>query len=647
MTPQQLAAPVALAWALFQLAVARLVILDPTLTRAVHLAFALVLAYLLFPLKRGGPEPNPKFSWAPALLAAGLALYLVLDWQGLAARSGRPLLRDLVIGGALVVALLEATRRSIGPALPIIALAFSAYVFAGPRLPGPLAFPGASFSRYVDQISLSTEGIYGIPLDVSASTVFLFVLLGGILEKNGAGRFFTESALSLLGGFKGGPAKAAVVSSGLTGLVSGSSISNIVTTGTFTIPLMKETGFPAKKAAATEVAASTDGQLMPPVMGAAAFIIAEYVNLPYLEVVKAALIPALLSYGALFLVTHLEASKLGMSGLPKEKRPQLMPLLKTGFHHLIPLMVLGWELVVLRHSPKLSAFNAILVLAGLLLGMEVFKAVRSGRPFWRGALEAGRILGQGMVRGATNMVPVALATAAAGIIVGVVGLGLGGMLTAWVEQLSGGLLLPLLLITAVASLLLGMGLPTTATYIVMASLTAPIIVELGLQEGWAIPLLAAHLFCFYFGILADDTPPVGLASYAAAAIAKSDPIATGLQAFWYDLRTAIIPFMFVLNPELILHGIDSWGHAAWIFLRSLLGAFAFTALLQNYVITDNKWAERPFLVLATLSLMHPYWGERFGLPDLTLVGLIACVVVWGIQYRRVGTCSVACGSEGP
>ncbi|MDT8446408.1 MAG: TRAP transporter permease [bacterium] len=638
-----LAWPLALGWAAFQLAVARWVILDPTLTRSVHLAFALALAFVSLPYGRRANRPDPRWSWVVATVAALLALYLVLDWEGLSARAGLPLSRDLWIGGLLVLVLLEATRRAIGPALPLIAGFFSVYVFLGPYLPGPLSFPGASLPRYLNQVALSTEGIYGIPLDVSASTVFLFVLLGGILERCGAGEFFTQTALALLGRFKGGPAKAAVVSSGLTGLVSGSSISNIVTTGTFTIPLMKRSGFPAKKAAAIEVAASTDGQLMPPVMGAAAFIIAEYVNLPYLEVVKAALIPALLSYGALFYVTHLEASKLGMKGLAKADRPVLWPLLKAGWHHLIPLAVLAWELVVLRHSPKLAAFNAILTLAGLLLGMMLFQAKVQRRSLWSGLADTGRILGEGMVRGAVNMVPVALATAAAGILIGTVGLGLGGMLTSWVEQLSGGQLLPLLAITAVASLLLGMGLPTTATYIVMASLTAPIIVTLGQQEGWAIPLMAAHLFCFYFGILADDTPPVGLASYAAAAIAKSDPIATGLQAFYYDLRTVIIPFMFVLNPELILHGITSWTQGLWILGRSLLGALAFTSLLQNYLITDNRWPERPMLLLGALTLMHPTIFKFWGLGNATLLGLLALVIAWGMQYRRVGTCSVDCG----
>ncbi|OGG94999.1 MAG: C4-dicarboxylate ABC transporter [Candidatus Lambdaproteobacteria bacterium RIFOXYD2_FULL_50_16] len=622
---------VALAWAGFQLSVARFVLLDPVITRSVHLSFALGLAYLSLSPRRGH---RPVSFWALlfALFSAGLALYLVLDQEGMSARSGLPNWLDLMVGMALFLMLLEATRRSIGPALPGFALLFTAYVFLGPWLPGPLAFKGVGVSRFFSQITLSTEGIYGLPLDVSASTVFLFVLLGGLLERAGAGEFFTQIALSLLGGFKGGPAKAAVVSSGMTGLVSGSSIGNIVTTGTFTIPLMIRAGFPPKKAAAVEVAASTDGQLMPPVMGAAAFIIAEYVNLPYLEVAKAALIPALLSYFALFFVVHLEADKLGMKGLKRSERPAFLPLLRAGYLHLIPLLVLGFELVVLRHSPKYAAFTAIFCLLVLLFWREWRQthSLRAALANW------AKVSGAGMIQGSKNMIPVALATASAGIIVGIVGMGLGGMITGWVESLSGGMLIPMLAITAIASLILGMGLPTTATYIVMASLTAPIIVTLGAQAGWAIPLLAAHLFCFYFGILADDTPPVGLASYAAAAIAKTEPIATGLQAFWYHLRTIIIPFMFVLNPELILVGVDSWQDALWIGARASLGSLAFASLLQGWLFKKNQLWQAPFLGFSALTLFHPLIWAGWGLSEIqaTGAGLLAFGLVPLYQWLR-------------
>jgi TRAP transporter 4TM/12TM fusion protein len=407
--------------------------------------------------------------------------------------------------------LMEASRRVIGPALAIIAGFFCLYAFFGPYMPDVIAFKGVSLGRFMGQITMSTEGIYGIPLDVSATIVFLFVLFGAMLEKAGAGHYFIQIALSLLGGFKGGPAKAAVMGSGLTGLVSGSSIANIVTTGTFTIPLMKKVGYPAKKAAAVEVAASTDGQLAPPIMGAAAFIIAEYVNVPYVEVIKAAAIPAFASYAALFYITHIEASKLGLRGLSRAELPTFFKTLLSGAHFLVPLFMLLYELIVVRHSPELSAFNAIWVMAIIMLFQNPVKAYFNKEPIGEAFKLSIVQIFSAMATGARNMCAVALATAAAGIIVGVVAMGLGGLITEVIGVLSGDNIFLLLIITAVASLIIGMGLPTTATYIVMASLTAPVIVGVGEGMGFVVPLMAAHLFCFYFGILADDTPPVGLA----------------------------------------------------------------------------------------------------------------------------------------
>ncbi len=607
---------IAICWALFQLALTSFLILNSTYVRAIHLAFAMSLVFLTIPFfkkpkKHLGflsvTDKIPLIDYAFAIIGAISALYIVLDYKGLALRSGSPLPRDLFFGLLLIIMLLEATRRSIGPALSLIAILFSIYAFLGPDMPDVLAYKGVTLDKYVSQLSLSTEGIYGIPLGVSASIVYLYVLLGAMLEKAGAGKFFIDLAISLLGKFKGGPAKASIVSSALTGLVSGSSIANIVTTGTFTIPLMKSVGYPATKAAATEVAASTDGQLMPPVMGAAAFIIAEYVNVPYVQVIKAAAIPAFVSYFALFFVTHLEASKLGMKGLPPEKIPSFKETLKKGFHYTIPIIMLVYELVVLRHSPELSAYRAILVLMVIMLIQEVVKAKKDNQDnyFVRGFKKTIHLIGEGFIGGSRNMIAVALATASAGIIVGLVNTGIGSMITEIVENLAHGNIFLLLTITAIASLLLGMGLPTTATYIVMASLTAPIIVEVGTKFGYFIPLMAAHLFCFYFGILADDTPPVGLASYAAAALADSDPIPTGLQGFLYDMRTAIIPFMFVFNPDLILHHINSWSLGILIFIMAVFAAFAFTSVLQGWLLTKNKWYEIPFLLAASLILFDP------------------------------------------
>ncbi|RMG94158.1 MAG: TRAP transporter permease, partial [Candidatus Dadabacteria bacterium] len=539
---------IALTWSLFQLSIASWLLLDSTYIRAIHLAFAFAIVFLSYPTLRrtvripgfrwlGEKRKIPWIDMALALAAVAAAVYIAWDYEGVSARIGIPSARDTLFGIALVIFLLEASRRVLGPAMPIIAGAFTLYAFFGPYMPDVIAFKGVSLDRYVSQISMSTEGIYGIPLDVSATVVFLFVLFGAMLEKAGGGRFFIDLAMSLLGRYKGGPAKAAVMSSGLTGLVSGSSIANVVTTGTFTIPLMKRVGYPPTKAAAIEVAASTDGQIMPPIMGAAAFIIAEYVNVPYLEVCKAAAIPAFASYATLFYLTHIEASKLGLKGLPKEELPSFFGTLLSGLHYLIPLFVLLYELIIPRHSPDLAAFRAILVLAAVMLLQHPVRAWREGGDVAAAFRRSGAEILNGLVAGARNMVSVAVATAAAGIIVGVVTMGLGGLITDVIDTLSRGNIYLMLAITAFASLIMGMGLPTTATYIVMAALTAPAIVQIAEWNGFFVPIIAAHLFCFYFGILADDTPPVGLAAYAAAAIAKSPPIPTGFQGFMYDIRT--------------------------------------------------------------------------------------------------------------
>ena len=634
---------IAFCWSLFQLSLSSFLLLDSTYIRAIHLAFAFLIVFLSYPTLRrdisipglqwlGKKHEIPVADILIAVLAALAALYIVIDYEGIANRVGRPNTRDLVCGIFLVIALLEAARRVIGPALPVIAIGFTGYAFLGPHMPAFLAFKGVSLSRYIGQISLTTEGIYGIPLDVSARIVFLFVLFGAMLDKAGAGKFFIDLAMSLLGRFKGGPAKAAVASSGLTGLVSGSSIANVVTTGTFTIPLMKKVGYPAQKAAAIEVAASTDGQIMPPIMGAAAFIIAEYVNIPYIEVCKAAAVPAFASYATLFYLTHIEASKLGLSGLPKADLPRFFKTLFSGLHFLIPLSVLLYELIIPRHSPDLAAFRAILVLAVIMLVQNPIRAKTLGGSISLGFRRGLQDIVNGMVAGARNMVSVAVATAAAGIIVGVVTMGLGGLITEIIGYLSRGNILLMLIITAFASLLIGMGLPTTATYIVMASLTAPVIVTLGTAQGFVVPLIAAHLFCFYFGILADDTPPVGLAAYAASAIAKSDPIATGIQGFMYDIRTAILPFMFIFNHDLLLWGIDSWPLGILIFVMTSIGAFAFASATQGWFVDRNRWYDIPLLLSVSALMFRPDYFARFVNLDNYYLVYIAGLTLWAIIY---------------
>ncbi len=645
---------IAVIWSLFQLSISSWLLLDSIAIRAIHLAFAMILLFLNIPFFKK-PRPFLKFlsarnhiSWNDYLcagLGAASALYLYYDWEGIAGRSGMPSTTDVVFGIILLVLLLEAARRALGPALSVIAITFSLYAYFGPYMPDILAFRGVSVNRYLSQITLSGEGIYGIPLDVSARVVFLYVLLGALLEKAGAGKFFIDLALCFLGRFKGGPAKAAVLASGFTGMVSGSSIANIVTTGTFTIPLMKKVGYPAKKAAAIEVAASTDGQLAPPIMGAAAFIIAEYVNVPYLAVVKAAAIPAFASYVALLYITHIEASKLGLRGLRKDELPILKETLMGGLHFLIPIGALLYELIYLRHSPDKSAFNAILWLLLVVFSKDMYDGRGTAGFVGKCLKKSFSTIYDGLASGAKNMVTVAVACASAGIIVGVVNMGIGGMITQIVEQLSGGNIYLMLIITAIASLLIGMGLPTTATYIVMASLTAPIIVQVGGLNDFIVPLMAAHLFCFYFGILADDTPPVGLASYAAAALARSDPIPTGIQGFMYDIRTSILPFMFIFNSDLILHNINSWPLGILIFIMACVGTCSFASATQGWFITKNKWYDLIILLFVTLIMFRPeLLANYLSLPNKYLAYPIGLVILGGfymLQKMRLGRTAAA------
>jgi TRAP transporter 4TM/12TM fusion protein len=636
---------VAASWSVFhlaQMAVPALQTINSDYLRAIHLTFAITLAFLTFPAikkhkTRGrwqflsAKNRLPIIDIALAVAAAAAAIYYAVDYVGIGTRQGVPNLRDIVFGVALIVLLLEATRRALGPAMATLAGLFIAYSFLGPYLPPIVAFRGVSLERLVGQLTLSQEGIYGLPLRVSAQTVFLFVLFGAMLEKTGGGHYFVQLSFSLLGRFRGGPAKAAVLASGLTGMVSGSSIANTVTTGTFTIPLMKRGGYPAVKAAAVEVAASTNGQLMPPVMGAAAFIIAEYCNMSYLEVVRAAIVPATISYLALIYITHIEASKLGLRGLPKEDLPRFGEVFLGGIHFLIPVAAL--VVMLLRgFSAHRAAFYAIVMLAATVLAKGVIEGLISRRGIVPAIRNRLGQLAHSLVTGGRAMIGVAIACAAAGIIVGVVSMGLGSRITAIVETLSQGNIFLILGVTALASLALGMGLPTTATYIVMASLIAEVIVKLAGDAGFEIPRVAAHLFCFYFGILADDTPPVGLAAYAAAAIARSDPIKTGIQGFTYDLRTAVLPFMFVFNTDLLLWNITAWWHIALIFATGTLAMMAFAALTLNWFRVRNRWYESALLVVSMLVLLRPqFYGDIVGnvaVPRAMLWEPLASKFVW-------------------
>ncbi len=676
---------ICLAWSLFQLYVAYQPI-DTVIARSWHLAFAIILVYLVYPAHKGDASSFwvrtvrkvwPSFAkgrsnrdYIPVIdiilgiVAAGAALYIWWDYEGIIMRQGLPTDLDVYMGVIMLVLLLEAARRSLGPALSILAMIFLAYCFLGPYMPDILRHRGIPLDFVINDMYLSTTGIFGVPLGVSASFVFLFVLFGSMLDKAGAGKYFIDVAFAGLGNRRGGPAKAAVLASGMNGMVSGSSIANTVTTGTFTIPLMKRVGLPAHKAGAVEVAASTNGQLMPPIMGAAAFIMAEIIGIPYLDVVRAAFIPAVISYIALIYVVHLEAMKLDLRVLPKSELPDFGKTFLRGIHYVVPLLILIFFLVILRRSAITSCLMAIqavtvimLVQRPIIAWLGIGAQRRAGNidaDFDVGAvMRAAFISGlhdiyEGLVSGARNMISVGAATATAGIIVGAVTItGLVGKFVTVIDALSMGNVYLMLVLTAVTSLILGMGLPTTANYILMATLTAPVIVQLGGDAGLVFPLIAAHLFVFYFGILADDTPPVGLAAYAAAAIARTDPIKTGIQGFTYDMRTAILPFVFLLNTELLMISgvtetgapiwIDSFIKIIWIFCVSLLAMFAFAAAMQGFFGDHCNWIERIFLFILCFVLFRPaVVGEPIGVMREIVqgVGVVLYFALFIIQKRR-------------
>ncbi len=625
---------IAALWSLFQLWIASPLpfafdfgIIVDVPARGIHLAFGLLLCFLIFPAsKKQAEKPLGAFDVILALLGCGAALYLFLGYDGLVRRDGIPLdikvlgfdfPFETVLGGVGIVLLLEAVRRSIGLPLVVVAGVFLIYSIFGQQMPDLISHRGVSLSRLISYQWLGGEAIFGIPIDVSVSFVFLFVLFGALLDKAGAGRYFLDLSFALVGRFRGGPAKAAILASGMTGVVSGSSIANVVTTGTFTIPVMRSIGMPATKAGAIEVAASTNGQLMPPVMGAAAFIIAELIGVSYFDVVKAAFIPAVVSYIALLYISHLESMKLGLKGMPKEDIPSLWQTFTGGLHFLIPIAALVYLLMVERWTAGSAVFYSIILTMIIIVVERVYHEVRSGEADTKQALKDGLTLVYGgMVSGARNMVNIAVAVAGAGIIVGAVSsTGLNNALVGVVETISGGNVYILLVLTAVLCLILGMGLPTTANYLVVASLLAGVLVELGEASGLVLPLIAVHLFVFYFGILADDTPPVCLAAFAAAAISRADPIKTGIQGFIYDMRTAILPFVFIFNPELLLVGVDNLWQGLMIFVVSLTAILMFGAATQGWLLVRSRWYETLILFAAVVMLFRPGFVMDFVHPE--------------------------------
>ena len=693
-------------WSMFQLWIAsplpfffNIGVFNSTEARSIHLAFAIFLSFTAFPaFKRSPKDYIPIQDWFFALVGAFAAGYIYIFYESISQRAGSPTTVDIVIAIIGMLILLEATRRALGPPLMVVAIVFLTYTFAGAYMPDVISHKGQSLYKVAAHQWLSTEGVFGVALGVSTSFVFLFVLFGSLLEKAGAGNYFIKTSFSLLGHMRGGPAKAAVVASATTGIISGSSIANVATTGVFTIPLMKRVGFPPEKAGAVEVAASTNGQLTPPVMGAAAFLMVEYVGISYLQVIKHAILPAIISYIALVYIVHLEACKANMKGLPRKversfiqglmsfivtiigicviglgvyygigwlkvalptaaiyivgvflfaayiallkyasrfpklsqditseemlELPEPGPTIKVGLYFLLPLTVLMWCLIVERFSPGLSAFWATVLMIFISVTQRPIMQYFRNEERYKEGLKLGFVeVFEGMVGGARNMIGIGVATAAAGIVVGTVTLtGIGQVMIELVEFISGGQLMLILLFTAMICLILGMGLPTTANYIVVSTLMAPVIVELGAKAGLVVPLVAVHMFVFFFGILADDTPPVGLAAFAASAIAKSDPIRTGIQGFAYDIRTAILPFLFIFNNQLLLIGIDHIWELLIVIASAVTAMLLFAAATQGYWFTRLRIWERLALLLVAFTLFRPgFWWDRVYDPH-TVVG---------------------------
>ena len=578
--------------------------------RAIHLGFALTLAFLIYPFSKGS-----KITILDIILSfigAFSCLYIYFYYDQLVERGGVLLnLKfsesfvipiELIIGSCGIFLLLEATRRVIGLPLVIIASSFLLFSYFGRYAPEIISHGGLSLNRLVGFQWLDQEAIFGIPIGVSVDFIFLFVLFGALLETAGGGKYFLDLAFAMVGKMRGGPAKAAILGSGMTGLISGSSIANTVTTGTFTIPIMKQTGFSKEKAGAIEVSSSVNGQIMPPVMGAAAFVMASFIGVTYFEVVKHAFLPAIISYIALFYISHLEALKLNLKGMADIDVPNLKKTFFSGLHFLIPIFVLIYMLVYLRYTASYSIFYATISLIIVNLLNKLIKE----KNFRHSLIEWFNQTITGFEKGALNMVAVGIAIATAGIIVGAVGsTGLSTNLIIVIESIAKDNVVILLCLTIILCLLLGMGLPTTANYVVVASLMATVLVDVGNASGFIFPLIAVHLFVFYFGLMADVTPPVGLASYAAAAISGGDPLKTGMQAFWYSLRTGILPIVFLFNHELLLIGIENIWHGLIVISTSLVGILIFTSATQGWFINKLRWYEIIIFLIISVSFLSP------------------------------------------
>ena len=627
----------AVALGVFQLYTAGFRPLNLFYQRGFHLLVILLITFLAFPI---GRKKRNGLGWLiDGLFIAGAAYaggYLIYDLDGIIGRSGFFLQRDIVAGIVMVAVLLEASRRVIGITITAIASIFILYAMAGPRgalpwlgewLPGILAHRGYTTDRLVGQLFLGQEGIFGLPLGVAATVVFTFVLFGAFLEMTGAGKFFIDMAFALAGRQRGGPAKAAVVASGFLGSISGSAIANVVTTGAFTIPLMKKLGYSKEEAGGVEAAASTGGQVLPPIMGAGAFLMAEYTGLPYAEIVRLSILPALMYFATVYLFVDIIAAKRGMRGMSRAELPQIRDVMRDGWYYLVPLGILVWFLLA-SVSPNRVGFIAI-------VSILVVSVVRWAIRRWILRVDDGPRHGPGrmlsnvagglvdaLVVGARNAVPVSVACALAGVIVGVITLtGLGLKFSALMLTFSGGNLLIALVLLMLASLVLGLGLPVTASYIVLAVLAAPL-----LQSEFGVPILIAHLVIFWYSQDSNVTPPVALAAFAGAAIANGDPMRTGLQAWKFAKGLYLIPLFMVYNPEMIIGGNPFY--VAWTVLIGVVALFGFAAALEGWMFTRMYWFSRILVTVGLVLVFYPSF-------PLEVVGFALMMMVLAINWTKL------------
>ncbi|GAB6174122.1 TRAP transporter permease [Paradesulfitobacterium aromaticivorans] len=594
-------AVLAIIWSLLQLYTAAMGVFPPTLQRAPHLGFALVLVFLLYPLKR--QDRSNKIRWYDyllALLSALVASYHVIFYEPLTMRAGAYTHLDLVVSVLGVLLVLEAVRRVVGWVLLSLAIIFLLYGHFGYLVPGLMGHRGFTFTRILTHSFLSTEGIFGVPIAVSSTFIFLFMIFATFLRKTGIGDWLTGLAVSVTGHYSGGPAKAAVIASALQGTVSGSSVANVVGTGSVTIPLMKSIGYRKEFAGAVEAAASTGGQLMPPIMGAAAFIMTEFTGLPYIKIAAAATIPAILYFTGVFIMVHLEAKRTGLKGIPKSDLPRASQLLKEKWYLLLPIVGIVYFLTTGQTAMKAAFY-------GILLTILVSFVSKDTRMSFREFLEA-------LDEGARSAVPVAVACATAGILVGVVTLtGVGLKVATGIVSLSHGSIYLTMFFTMIASLILGMGVPTTANYIIQATIAAPALMAVG------VPVIAAHLFVFYFGILADVTPPVALAAFAASGISGAEPMKTGFNATKLAFAAYLVPYIFATAPALVLVNVTGL-EIVKALITALIGMVGLAGGLSGYLVGPVKWWERIVLIVGGVMLVDP--GTLTDIIGIVLVGLM-------------------------